>query len=48
MAGKFTANAGQALPTEQVEVVRDAVSDLAGAADVSTVVHALRAARLPR
>jgi 2-methylcitrate dehydratase PrpD len=45
VAAKFAANAGQTLPAEQVQVVRDAVSDLAGAAEVFTVGHALRAAR---
>jgi 2-methylcitrate dehydratase PrpD len=45
VAAKFAANAGQTLPAEQVEVVRNALSDLAGATAVSTVAHALRAAR---
>ena len=45
VAAKFATNAGPTLPAEQVEVVRDAVWDLGGAADVSTVVHSLRAAR---
>ena len=45
VAAKFAMNAGRTLPAEQVEVVRDAVWDLAGAADASTMVHSLRAAR---
>ena len=45
VAAKFAMNAGRTLPAEQVEVVRGAVWDLAGAADASTMVHSLRAAR---
>ena len=45
VAAKFAMNASRTLPAEQVEVVRGAVSDLAGAADASTMVHSLRAAR---
>ena len=45
VAAKFAMNAGRTLPADQVEVVRDAVWDLVGATDASTMVHSLRAAR---